>query len=189
MFLLIPISYLIGSFPFAEIYVYFTKGIRLSQTGTKNIGVANAFQTGGIKAGLFTVIVETLKVLFPYYFVYIYGASNIIFFSSLIAVLLGIMFPITAKFKGGKGRTAGGLILFFISPLPTIILLIMWTIIIITTKKAFLSSILPTFFIPVLFFLFSDLTSFYFSFIIFFLYLITSRKSRNDFLHYNITKE
>ncbi|SDC31928.1 glycerol-3-phosphate acyltransferase [Geotoga petraea] len=189
MFLLIPISYLIGSFPFAEIYVYMTKGIKLSKTGTKNIGVANAFQTGGVKAGLLTVIVEVMKVLFPYYFVYTYGSSELILYTSFIAVLLGIMFPFTAKFKGGKGRTAGGLIMYLIAPIPTLILLVSWTIIILTTKKAMLSSVLPTFFIPILFFIFSDRISFYFSLIIFALYLLSAKKERNDFLHYEITKE
>ncbi|MGM0642063.1 MAG: glycerol-3-phosphate acyltransferase [Thermotogota bacterium] len=189
MFLLIPLSYLIGSFPFAEIYVYWTKGIKLSQSGTKNVGVANAFQTGGVMAGLLTVIVEAMKVLFPLYFVLIYGAEEILLYSSFIAVLLGIMFPITVKFKGGKGRTAGGLIMFFIDPVPTLILFVTWTIIILTTKKAMLSSILPTFLIPILFLIFSDMNSFYFSIIIFILYLLTAKKERNDFIHYKITKE
>lgn len=188
MFLLIPLSYLIGSFPFSQIYVYLTKGIKLSETGTKNIGVANAFQNGGIKAGLLTVIVEAIKVLFPLFFVLTYGAEDVILYSSFIAVLLGIIFPITVKFKGGKGRTAGGLIMFFIDPIPALVLLITWTIIILTTKKAMLSSILTTFLIPILFFIFSDNLSFYFSLIIFTLYLLTAKKERNDFIHYQITK-
>jgi glycerol-3-phosphate acyltransferase PlsY len=189
MYILIPISYLIGSFPFAQLYVYYTKGVKLSETGTKNVGVANAFQAGGIKAGLLTIIVEVLKVLFPFYISYIFGISQVVLYSSYIAVLLGIMFPFSLKFRGGKGRTGGGLILFLISPIPALILMALWTIIILTTKKAFLASVLPTFFIPILFFIFSDILSFFFSLIIFGLYLISANKERNDFLHYQITEE
>jgi phosphohistidine swiveling domain-containing protein len=95
-----------------------TKGIKLSQTGTKNIGVANAFQTGGVKAGLLTVIVEVLKVLFPYYFVYTYGSSELVLYISFIATWNYV--PYHSEFQRGQRKDSRWAYNVFNSPYPYI---------------------------------------------------------------------
>jgi pyruvate,water dikinase len=95
-----------------------TKGIKLSQTGTKNIGVANAFQPGGVKAGLLTVIVEVLKVLFPYYFVYTYGSSELVLYISFIATWNYV--PYHSEFQRGQRKDSRWAYNVFNSPYPYI---------------------------------------------------------------------
>ena len=79
----------------------FLKQMTLETLGSKNIGATNVLRTGGFKLGLMTLILDILKGFIAIKITLILN-SNLIGLS-IIFVVIGHIFPIWLKFKGGKG--------------------------------------------------------------------------------------
>ena len=103
------ISYLLGSIPWALIVGKLVKGIDIREHGSKNMGATNAFRVLGFKYGLLVFALDALKggiILFIMkhnFFNFDLGDFIIHPLSYGACAFLGHLFPIFAKFKGGKG--------------------------------------------------------------------------------------
>lgn len=140
-------AYLLGSIPSA-LWVgklFYKTDIR--EHGSGNLGGTNTFRTLGVKAGLIVSILDILKgtaatllPLLPFF-------SNTDVHPLLLGVLavVGHMFPIFAKFKGGKAvATSGGVLLAYHWPL-FVIMLAGFFIILKLTKMVSLTSMFLAF--------------------------------------------
>jgi glycerol-3-phosphate acyltransferase PlsY len=108
------ISYLIGSIPFGFIIYYLTEKKDIRDEGSGNIGATNILRTKGKTAGLMTLVLDILKGALPI----LYGLSAfdtpIIIIWGGFAVIVGHIFPVFLKFRGGKGvATFAGVFLIF----------------------------------------------------------------------------
>ena len=96
------ISYLIGSIPFGYLIYKFKNNDDIRKHGSGNIGATNVNRLIGKKFGLITLFFDFFKTFFVSLNVaYFYGnelGAICGFFS-----ILGHIFPIWLKFKGGKG--------------------------------------------------------------------------------------
>ena len=114
---LAPLAYLLGSIPFGVIFARLAGNKNLQQTGSGNIGATNVARTVGKKWAFLTLIGDLLKGVAPPWIGSILGmepphSGVILPFLGLLAVI-GHMFPIWLKFKGGKGvATTCGVFLF-----------------------------------------------------------------------------
>ncbi len=119
--LLAAIAYLIGSVPFG-LLVGFTKGKDIRLEGSKNIGATNAGRVLGKKFFWLVFFLDMLKSLVPMAIASaIVGAMPMSDRSALtfalwlgvgVAALLGHVFSLYLKFKGGKGvATSAGVVL------------------------------------------------------------------------------
>ena len=101
LFLILFISYLIGSIPFGFLLtkIFLKKDIR--EIGSGNIGATNALRTGNKLIGYSTLILDISKAVILLLIIKINFSEYL--FTSSIAVFLGHVFPIWLKFKGGKG--------------------------------------------------------------------------------------
>ena len=97
-FLIIILSYFLGSVNFAYITARI-KGIDISSSGSGNPGTSNVLRTLGKGSAAIVLIGDLLK-----------GALPVIFFSEDqyflfygVAAVLGHIYPVFYKFKGGKG--------------------------------------------------------------------------------------
>lgn len=100
-------SYFIGNISFARIISRF-KNKDITKQGSGNPGTMNMIRTFGIKIGLLTLILDCLKGAIPA----IVGMllfrgdgvvmSNTALYAAGLAVVLGHMYPVIYKFKGGK---------------------------------------------------------------------------------------
>ena len=94
------------------------KGEDIRKLGSGNVGARNAGRLLGKKGFLLTAIGDVLKgmvvVLGAKYFEFSFEIQIL----SLIAVVVGHIWPVTLKFKGGKGiaTAAGGLLLLAYQP-------------------------------------------------------------------------
>jgi glycerol-3-phosphate acyltransferase PlsY len=88
--------YLVASIPTGLIWG-FVFGKNLRKIGSGNVGASNAYRAGGFKLGFLIAVCDMLKGVFAVYILKDYGNLGM-----LIGVL-GQVFPIFAKFKGGKG--------------------------------------------------------------------------------------
>jgi len=113
----IVFSYLLGSIPFGYLIFYFTEGRDIRTLGSGNIGATNVLRSKGKLAGLLTLVLDILKGTVPV----IYGQAHFdlpwIVLLGALAVLLGHVFPVFLKFRGGKGvASLVGIFLAFYYP-------------------------------------------------------------------------
>ncbi len=103
IFLTVAVSYLLGSIPFGFILVSIFRGQDIRKTGSGNIGATNVARSSPA-LGLLTLVLDALKGLaavaltrafFP-------GRSVLAGLAALFAIV-GHMFPIWLRFRGGKG--------------------------------------------------------------------------------------
>jgi len=102
---LIIIGYFIGNINPAHIIGYFKK-TNISKTGSKNPGASNITMTFGWKYGIITGIVDILKSFIPVLTVKLLGYDQIDQLIIGTAVIIGHVYPILYKFKGGKGTAS-----------------------------------------------------------------------------------
>ena len=100
-FFLILFSYICGSIPFGLLISYVFKTNDPRNIGSKNIGATNVLRTGGLKLGLMTLILDILKGFIAIKITLILNVNLVGL--SIIFVIIGHIFPVWLKFKGGKG--------------------------------------------------------------------------------------
>ena len=175
LFLILFISYLIGSIPFGFLLtkIFLKKDIR--EIGSGNIGATNALRTGNKLIGYSTLILDIGKAVILLLIIK-FNFSEYLFTSS-IAVFLGHVFPIWLKFKGGKGVATYVGILFCINIYLAVIFIIVWFVVFIMSKYSSLASMIASLFVPLSsYFLLNDI-NYYFYIILFLLILITHREN------------
>ena len=99
--LIIFFSYLCGSIPFGLVISYIFKKDDPRSIGSKNIGATNVLRTAGVMLGLFTLILDILKGFIAIKITLMLNSDVIGL--SMTFVIIGHIFPIWLKFKGGKG--------------------------------------------------------------------------------------
>ena len=106
-------GYLCGSIPFGLLVGKFSGLGDIRKSGSGNIGATNMLRTGGKKLAIITLLLDSGKAAPP-----IILASAVCFPLGALAFLgavLGHMFPVWLKFKGGKGvaTTLGGFLALY----------------------------------------------------------------------------
>ena len=99
--LIIFFSYLCGSIPFGLVISYIFKKDDPRSIGSKNIGATNVLRTGGFMLGLITLILDILKGFIAIKITLMLNSDLVGL--SMTFVIIGHIFPIWLKFKGGKG--------------------------------------------------------------------------------------
>jgi glycerol-3-phosphate acyltransferase PlsY len=110
--LIILFAYLVGSV---------SSGIIVSQIfnlpdprtiGSKNPGATNVMRSGNKKAAIFTLLGDLLKAILVLAIAEYLGFNDLIIVCVALAVLIGHIYPIFYKFRGGKGvATAIGILI------------------------------------------------------------------------------
>ena len=132
IFLVFFLSYISGSIPFGLILtnLFLKKDIR--KIGSKNIGATNVLRTGNKFIAILTLLLDVLKGVAPV-LVTNYYYPNLIYLSALMA-LIGHIFPIWLKFKGGKGVATYLGIIFVLSINLGLLFCFVWLLIAFITK-------------------------------------------------------
>ncbi len=108
---LIPlIAYLLGSIPFGLLIVKVRGGMDLRAAGSGNIGAANAMRTAGVLAGLLTLVLDVAKGSLAVWLAgrWADGSFSIRWMmAAAVAAVVGHMFPVWLRFRGGKGVATG----------------------------------------------------------------------------------
>ncbi len=105
--LLIILAYVIGSIPSGLVVGKLAKGIDIREHGSGNLGATNAFRTLGVKAGSVVVAADILKGTLAAALPYLLHVPIHPLLAGVAAVI-GHVFPVFAKFKGGKAVATSG---------------------------------------------------------------------------------
>ena len=109
LFVVVVLSYLIGSFPTSILVSKYIKGIDIRDYGSGNAGGTNVLRTLGWKAGISVMLFDVAKGWVAAYYIAQFGYENGLISPLLVQILagmssiLGHVYTIFAKFKGGKG--------------------------------------------------------------------------------------
>ena len=144
--IIILILYMIGSLPFA---VIISKLLALPDPrsfGSNNPGATNVLRGGNKFGAILTLLGDSMKGYIPVLILRSMGMqTGEIYFLSFF-ILIGHIFPITLKFKGGKGVATSIGILFAINLNVGVVLLVIWLLVFAISRVSGLSA-LSTFFI------------------------------------------
>jgi acyl phosphate:glycerol-3-phosphate acyltransferase len=104
----IVVSYLLGSIPSAYLAGRFGKKVDIRTIGSKNAGSMNVFYKVGFWAGMAVLVVDIGKGFLAVFCAQlIFGIPNqpvtLMQYVAGVVVVLGHVFPVWLKFKGGKG--------------------------------------------------------------------------------------
>ena len=140
--LIFVVAYGFGTFPSAAI-VAGKKNLDITKVGSGNPGASNVIRNLGWKVGLAVFLMDMAKAALAVGLAW--GVTgdrhDPLSYLSLFAAILGHSYPITRKFKGGKGVACGGGGMFVLFPLTSLILFTSWFVLTKTTHKASVASL------------------------------------------------
>lgn len=139
--LLTALAYIIGSIPFG-LLIAKAKGVDIRKQGSGNIGATNVLRCLGKPLGITCFILDALKGFLPAALFPMIGNLDPTFgilFGT--AAILGHNFPVSLKFKGGKGVATSAGVLLGVAPLAVVIGLLTWVIVFKTSGYVSLGSI------------------------------------------------
>ena len=146
--IMVVISYFIGNVNFGKILSK-SKNVDLTKRGSGNLGATNMYRTLGAKMGYLTLLLDALKgivVSLAGYFVFggIGGfPDNLIgLYSCGLAAIIGHIFPVINKFKGGKGISTTMGVFLVAQPVVTIITFVVCFVLVWFVKYVSLASLI-----------------------------------------------
>ena len=141
-FLFILLSYLMGSIPFGYLFTRYVSKIDIREIGSGNIGTTNVLRTGNKLTAILTLFFDVLKGFTPVWISMQFSSELYIYVA--IFTLLGHMYPIWLKFRGGKGVATFLGLIFAISSYSGFLFIFSWIIIALIFKKSSVSSLSAT---------------------------------------------
>lgn len=168
----IIVAYLFGSIPFGYLIVRATQGADVRETGSGGTGATNVSRRAGKAAGVVTLILDALKgaaavaiaklilglpvfvtdqtgadTVSPLQFWQATGADWWVAVAA-IAVILGHIFPVWLRFRGGKGVATGVGVFLMLTPIAVAMAALVFVVVVSLTRYVSLGSILAAGAIP-----------------------------------------
>ena len=158
-------AYLLGSIPFGYLLVRIFRGEDIRQTGSGNIGATNVARSGAKGLGIATLVLDALKGFVAVFLGGMFSrveypgtqfcgnprielAMRLMSIAALFAVL-GHMFPVWLKFKGGKGVATALGVFCLLFPKAILISLAIFIVVVVVTRYVSLGSILGAVAFPI----------------------------------------
>ena len=136
----ISLSYILGSIPSGIIFAKIFRLKDLRTIGSGSTGTTNVLRTGNYTAAALTLVLDFGKACLAIYLSQIVN-EKLILISSL-AILIGHIFPLWLKFKGGKGFACYLGIIFMINFYLFIFISLIWLITFFARRVSSLSALL-----------------------------------------------
>ena len=145
--LLLPVAYLIGTFPSASL-VARANGIDIRTVGSGNPGASNVTRVLGWRRGVWVFVLDAAKGALAGGIGLVADGRPAGYWLGAVAVI-GHVFPVWQRFRGGKGVATGGGIFVVLSPLVFVSIVALWFLLSKITKKASVASIITVALLPV----------------------------------------
>ncbi len=149
LFLCALFGYLVGSLNFAVIIskIFYKDDVR--RHGSGNAGATNMLRTYGNAAGIATFVCDALKGVVSVLLSMLVMGEGGAYVGGLFCIL-GHIFPVFYKFRGGKGVVVSAMTILCLEPLVFLLLLILFVLIVAWSKYISLGSVICAFFFPLL---------------------------------------
>ena len=137
-------AYILGSIPTSYIMGKLIKGIDIRDFGSGNVGATNALRILGTKVGVFTLIIDIGKGFLAVNIArfIIHEPTDLIIILIGLFAIIGHIFTIFLKFKGGKGVATSAGVFIALVPIPVALALVVFVVTVWLSKFVSLGSIL-----------------------------------------------
>jgi len=150
-------AYLLGSIPFGLILARIFLDTDVRKIGSGNIGATNVLRTGSKGLGIATLLLDAAKgyaaVALAKALLVPAGAGgavpNVIVGIAALCAMLGHIFPVWLKFKGGKGVATGVGVFLNLAPKAVAIALVLFILIFLVFRYVSLASIVAAAAFPI----------------------------------------
>lgn len=159
------VAYLLGSIPFGYLLVRVFRGEDIRQTGSGNIGATNVARSGAKGLGIATLVLDALKGAIAVGLAAFLAASKFnrcensfpwfcvdplrLMAVAALAAVLGHVFPVWLRFKGGKGVATALGVFCVLFPKAILVALAIFIVVVAVTRYVSLGSILGAIAFPV----------------------------------------
>ncbi|CAE6958508.1 MULTISPECIES: glycerol-3-phosphate 1-O-acyltransferase PlsY [unclassified Pseudomonas] len=142
--LLAILAYLLGSLSFAILLSRLAGGPDPRASGSGNPGATNMLRVAGRKLAVMTLIGDLLKGLLPILIAKLLGLGLHQQAWIGLAAVVGHLYPLYFRFRGGKGvATAAGMLLGLYPP-AALLALAAWALVFLLTRTSSLASLIAT---------------------------------------------
>jgi glycerol-3-phosphate acyltransferase PlsY len=142
-------GYAFGCIPCSYLISRMLGHVDIRKHGSGNAGATNVFRVVGKKAGLLAFFGDFLKGLAPALIGSAYGGQDTAAIAALFSVI-GHCYPVTLKFKGGKGVATSAGMIFGTAPLVGVILIVLQFVILFLTRYMSVASLITAVLFPIL---------------------------------------
>jgi glycerol-3-phosphate acyltransferase PlsY len=162
--IVVVVAYLLGSIPFGYLLVKFFRGEDIRLSGSGNIGATNVARSGARGLGIITLVLDALKGVVAvlhaahaaqhdlqhadFKLLHSNYESNLMAAAALAAVV-GHIFPVWLKFKGGKGVATALGVFVLLFPKALLVSFIIFIVVVAISRYVSLGSVLATIALPV----------------------------------------
>jgi glycerol-3-phosphate acyltransferase PlsY len=149
--ILLLASYLLGAIPTSYLVGRWARGIDLRDHGSGNLGATNAFRVLGWRLALPVLIVDIFKGWFPTHFFahWDHTAPTEWALAYGAAAIIGHVFSIYVRFKGGKGVATSAGVFLALAPAAFLVGLLVWVLLVFATRIVSVASIAAALVVPV----------------------------------------
>lgn len=140
------LAYLLGSIPFGLLLTKLSGAGDIRQVGSGNIGATNVLRTGGKTLGVATLLLDAAKG-----FVAVLVCLSLVPDFAVIAAwgaVLGHLFPVWLKFRGGKGFATTLGVLFGLAPLLGVFACLTWLVVAVAFRYSSLATLAAVVAVP-----------------------------------------
>ncbi|HEX7051011.1 MAG TPA: glycerol-3-phosphate 1-O-acyltransferase PlsY [Longimicrobiales bacterium] len=143
-------SYLLGAVPSSYLAGRWTRGVDLRRLGSGNLGATNAFRVLGWRIALPVLLFDMFKGWFPVFFFPQWdGAGPAWALAYGAAALVGHVFSIYVRFRGGKGVATGAGVLLALAPRAVLAGLAVWVVLVAATRIVSVASLAAAIVVPI----------------------------------------
>jgi glycerol-3-phosphate acyltransferase PlsY len=141
----ILLGYAVGSLPIGYLVAQGAGGIDLRRVGSGNVGATNVYRSTNLTTALAVMIADVGK-----------GAAAVLLagggvsaVAAGVAAVVGHIYPVWLRFRGGKGVATASGVFGVLSPLPTVVAAAAFLIVVTRTRFVSLGSVVATVLLPV----------------------------------------
>jgi acyl phosphate:glycerol-3-phosphate acyltransferase len=140
----ILIGYLVGSLPIGYLVAQSAGGVDLRRVGSGNVGATNVYRTTGLTIAIGVMLADMAK-----------GAAAVLLaangngVAAGVAAVVGHIYPVWLRFRGGKGVATASGVFAMLTPISTLIAAVMFAIVVARTRFVSLGSVIATIVLPI----------------------------------------
>ena len=135
MLFALALGYLLGSIPFGLLLTRLAGKGDVRKIGSGNIGATNVLRTGSKVLAALTLILDCLKATAAVLIArQVFGPETV--YSAAAGAMIGHLYPVWLKFRGGKGVATLLGVLIPLLPIAAIVYAVTWLLLLLTIRIA-----------------------------------------------------
>jgi glycerol-3-phosphate acyltransferase PlsY len=142
------LAYCLGSIPFALLVSRGLGGVDPRMSGSGNVGAANVLRTTNKRIGIFVLLLDIGKGAAAVTAARAAGAGDIGAAGAAFAAVVGHIYPIWLKLRGGKGVAVACGAFAVLTPAATAVTLAIFAVVVSVTRYVSLGSVVATAALP-----------------------------------------